>query len=296
MAGLRGKYLQKLVEGAADVRGLTAFGNHYFVDGWDGLDGHDGSEDSPFLTMAKAFTVVASGDTIHLRGRVQEQITAPQDIFDVTIIGTSNRPRHGTADGVQQGYPAQWNPLVAATATPNLTLREQGWIVENILFDAPDAAACIAMTRAETAGNMDASHATIRGCKFIGGETGIEFDGGSNNCLIEKNVFQSLTQAIHSESTAIDVHINNMIRGNVFSQNTNDILAAIKWSVVAENVFGTISTLYVDTTHGGTAGSLNLIHSNYIGDSAANWKTKTTPGTGDVWTNNHCSDAIAYGS
>ena len=108
-----------------------------------GDDNNDGtSAETPFRTMAKAFTMIKSGDVIFVHGKITEQIIAPLGVFDVTIIGVGNRTRHDNA---------HWAPLATATATPNLVLREQGWAIYNILWDAPDAAAAIQIRRDESA-------------------------------------------------------------------------------------------------------------------------------------------------
>ena len=288
MANIRGKYLQMLVD-TFNARFSTpkgaVFGSDWFVDGYAGSDDLDGkSPGTAFATMTQAFTVVGSSDTIYLAGIIEEQITAPQDVFDVSIIGTPNRPRHSTASSVQQGSPADWRPETTATATPNLTLREQGWTIENILFDAPDAAACIKLARGEIAANMDASHATIRGCRFVGGGTGIQDAGGCFNVLIEKCVFQSLTNGIKNTSTAIAVPHGYIIRDNDFRQNTSDILMSLNYSTIDHNRFHMASSI-VNTVYKSAQGDYNMVVENYFCDAAADIKTSATGGTNDVWFN-----------
>lgn len=288
MAAIRGTYLNMLV-GIFKARYATptsaVFGTEWFVDGYAGSDGFDGKRpDSAFATMTKAFTVVGNSDTIHLAGIIEEQISAPQDVFDVSIIGTPNRPRHSTASSVQQGSPADWRPETAGTATPNLTLREQGWTIENILFDAPDAAACIKLSRGEVASNMDASHATIRGCRFVGGGTGIQDTGGCFNVTIEKCVFQSLTNGIKNTSTSIDVPHGYIIRDNDFRQNTSDILMSLNYSTIDHNRFHMASSI-VNTVYKSAQGSYNMVVENYFCDAAADIKTSATGSATDCWFN-----------
>jgi len=282
-----------LADAAADTRGSTPFQKHWFVDGWDGNDGNDGSEDAPFLTMAVALAAVSSGDVVHLRGRIQEQITAPQDVFDVTIIGTPNRPRHGTADGVQQGYPAQWNPLATATATPNLTLREQGWTIENILFDAPDAAAAVKLSRGEIAANMDASHATLRNCRFTSGGTGIEDAGGHFNVLVEGCVFHALTNGIKCTSTAIAVPSNWQILNNEFMGNTSDIIISLNDSTIQGNKHH-MALPIVNTVYNTAQGARNIVAFNFYADSVSNFKGTVVGSSTDVWVN-YGTDALGFG-
>lgn len=272
---------------------LPVANNVLFVDGWK-PDTGDGSDwDNAFNTMAQAFAVVKDGDVIYLRGRIQEQISAPQDIFDVTIIGTPNRPRHGTADGVQQGSPAQWNPAVTATATANLTLREQGWTIKNILFDAPDAAACIKISRGEVAANMDGSHATIQGCRFVGGETGIENAGGAFNVLVQGNTFQQLTNGILCSSTGIDVPTQWEILDNEFRGNTNDIVSSFHFSTIQNNKFHNALPI-VNTAYNSAQGSYNMVVGNFFGDTVTNYKGTVVGAATDTWVN-YGTDALGFG-
>ena len=66
-------------------------GNTWFVNGWDGNDFNDGkSFESPFLTMAQAFSVIGSNDVVYLTGRITENLVAPLGVFDVTKIGRAS--------------------------------------------------------------------------------------------------------------------------------------------------------------------------------------------------------------
>src|SRR4051812_32533543 len=97
----------------------TPFGRTWFVNasstaqnaGWGaGSDGNSGtSPTSPFLTMAKALTVVGSGDVINFIGKITEQLVTPVQIFDVWVNGCGNLPRHADATPAGGGYAAaQW--------------------------------------------------------------------------------------------------------------------------------------------------------------------------------------------
>jgi len=52
-------------------------------------DGPRGS----FTTFADLAPNLRNRDTVILSGVLKEQATAPQDVFDVTILGAANRPR-----------------------------------------------------------------------------------------------------------------------------------------------------------------------------------------------------------
>jgi hypothetical protein len=267
--------------------------NILFVDGWKTNSGDGSSWENAFNTMAEAFEHVQSGDIIYARGRFQEQITAPQDVFDVSIIGTLNRPRHGTADGVQQGFPAQWSPAATGTATPNLTLREQGWTIKNFLFDAPDAAACIKLSRTELAAAMDASHASFINCRFVGGGTGIEDSGGHFNVLVKDCVFQQLTNGIKCVGTGIDVPTQWQILNNEFVGNTNDIISSYHFSTIKGNIFHNALPV-VNTAYNSGQGSYNAVVENFFGDTVSNYKGTVAGSATDTWVN-YGTDALGFG-
>src|SRR3990172_13136592 len=61
-----------------------------------------------FTTFTSLAPNLKSRDLIYLSGVLLEQATAPQDIFDVTIVGAANRPRQATDGGVPTGGGASW--------------------------------------------------------------------------------------------------------------------------------------------------------------------------------------------
>ena len=99
-------YAEDLFIGASgSVHFADPPGTTYYVDAYDGDNNNDGRAwATPFLTMAAAFAVLSSGDTIRFRGKVTEQLTTPVQVFDVTVIGDANRPRHADARRV-------WHPF-----------------------------------------------------------------------------------------------------------------------------------------------------------------------------------------
>jgi hypothetical protein len=104
-------------------------GKHIYVNPDSGSDGYGVSTVAkPFATMSRAFAVVNSGDTIHMRGKVKEQLVTPVQVFDVTIIGEGNRPRHADAAPVATGGIAAntWTvPDSPTAATPCLKILQQ---------------------------------------------------------------------------------------------------------------------------------------------------------------------------
>jgi len=294
---MRGVYLNKLINTDNRVKALSDnFGIHYYVNGWDGLDTNDGkSWEKPFLTMTKAFAVIASGDTIHLAGRITEQLTAPLGVFDVTIKGESpGHPRQSTNSGAQAGYSAYW--LYDADDTVALlTLREQGWRIENICFQAPAStattAAAILMVRAENATYPDPSHVIIKDCYFAGGGNAIIDSGGVGFVTLENNTFYAQTgfSVQNIAGAGIAAPLMWVIKGNRFLSMTNGVYSAFSHAVITGNVFtdgGTPNTTVVLNTAALGGGGNNFVIDNYFQTATANFNTPDVVGNAtDVWYN-----------
>ncbi len=273
-----------LTVAGAPVMGNQAspFGRVLFVDGNRGADGNNGrSTGRAYGTMAKAMANVASGDTIFLRGNITENITAPAGIFDVTIIGAGNRPRHADAHTGNNGYSgATWK--ASSQTEPLLILRQQGWRLQNILFDAPTSDAAVEFIRDAAAGDAerDSSHAEIIGCRFAGGATGILITGTELvfNVRIAGCVFHGLTDAIDSPGA----YANHWVfEDNVFMDNTNHIDSGFARSIIRRNVFGKFTTMSIDLT----GGVNNMVVDNDLsGTYSINGGYKA--GTDDEWGGN----------
>jgi len=236
-----------------------------------------GPRDS-FTTFTDLAPNLQSRDLIYLSGVLREQATAPQDVFDVTIVGAANRPRQATDAGVPTGGGASWLPPSsgAVAATPLLILREQGWVIENIMFSPHTSSACIRLSRAETAALMDGSHAIIRGCYFVGGTTGIGIEdvGGCSRVLIEENRFEGLTgTAIKGISTGIAIPSHWRITKNQFNGNTNAIAMSLTEGLVDYNYIrqtANDANNKVNLIAVSAQGSLNQVIKNIFPDEAAN--------------------------
>ena len=72
-------------------------GRAWFVDTSYGGNGTGKSPKTAFSTMQRAFDNVQSGDVIYFVGKVTEQLVTPVQVFDVTVVGAGNRPRHADA-------------------------------------------------------------------------------------------------------------------------------------------------------------------------------------------------------
>lgn len=227
----------------------TYFGNRWFVDAKVGDDDNSGrSSEAPFLTMAAAFAVVDSGDVIYVRGKVREHCTTPAGVFDVSIIGAANRPRHAD-DHSESSTPgrgsssATWTtPASPTAATPLLIVQQQGWRLEGILFDGPSDAAAVQIFRDGGAGDAerDGSHCWIRNCKFVAGQNHIEFKGGLSQCLIEGNFFLGATADSIIETVGAGIGTNNYheFLYNHWHNNAGGLDVALNQGTIAWNTFG----------------------------------------------------------
>jgi hypothetical protein len=257
-------------------RALSAYDNdtrHFWVDGIYGNNGASGNApNQPFLTMARAFARLKSGDTIHFRGNVSEQLVTPSGVFDVTIIGEGNRPRHADAHTSSNlssrggRSSATWKaPSSPVSGQALLRIVQQGWRLENILFSGftTGTPASVELVRNDGAGDLerDASHAHIIGCRFAGGSKGIRFGATSYtennfNVEIERCDFSDCVIAIGG-AQCYRAYIHN----NRFALNTNHIILACTESVISDNIFSNHTTKSVDLTSGG---GKNIVTKNYL--------------------------------
>ena len=276
-------------------------GKVYYVYGNTGSDSNNGkSRATPFRTMAAAFDVLASGDTIVLRENIREQLDTPAGVFGVRIVGDGWNTRHPDAHTTNGGYfGARWNaPASPTAATPLLNLRQQGWLVENILFtgSSADTVDCVQLYRDGGAGDAerDASHAIVRGCRFQGGRYGIVDSGGCARIVIKGCEFLLF-------SNSGDVAIKNVtgagigtlwgwdIGGspadkNIFRANESDIVAALTNASIKYNEHDFVSLGVTNTTAINlTGGSRNKLRFNDLGVAEDDAQAaRITLGTGDV--------------
>ena len=264
-------------------------GNDYYVDASKAGQGDGSSWEAAFNTMAAAFAKIGSGDTIYVTGKVNEQLTAPVQVFDVRIIGISNKPRH--ADSTPAGgntHTANWSGAGLTAATANLRLLQQGWIIENILFNMVDSnAAGIEICRNAASGDSerDASHTQVRGCKFAGAGVGIRcgvagtFTEIPNHVRIEDNIFIDNTFAIRG---AIQGQ-RWSIRDNEFQANTNHIVCPLGASFIYRNIFGAFTTDAIELPGGQ---GLNIVTMNYLSGTYSSAGGYTVANANDEWAGN----------
>jgi hypothetical protein len=271
-------------------------GKVYYVDANLATTGDGLSWEASLPTMAAAFAKIASGDTIIFRGKIKEQLTTPVQVFDVTIIGAGNRPRH--ADSTPDGGADAMASWAAPDAPDNdlalVKVLQQGWRFENILFySGASAAPCISLFRNNGADDAerDASHASIIGCRFASGFDGIWVVEVANT-YIKDCIFNGFT------GTAIlgvaGSGIANPLRGHIinceFQGNANHVYVAMNQWVIRGNIFddgGTPTTTIVLNTAGPSAnGASCFVVDNYFQTATANFNSPDVVGNAtDVWNN-----------
>ena len=272
-------------------------GNVYHVNSWNGSSsGVDGKTwTQPFKYVEQSFDVLASNDTIFVTGKVAEQLTAPLGVFDVSIIGVSpGNPRQSTNNGAQAGYSAYWTYETDDTVAL-LTLREQGWRLQNICFQAPAStdttAAAVLMVRAESATYPDPSHAIIQDCYFAGGGNAIIDSGGVGFVRLLNNTFYAQTGFSHQNISGAGIAAPLMwrIEGNRFLGMANGVRAAFSHAVITGNYFtdgGTPTSTVVLNTAASGGGGNNFVVNNYFQTATANFNTPDIVGNAtDFWRN-----------
>jgi len=286
---------QKIVDTNSAVG--SNFTPDIYINGWTGVDasGYGFSWDRPCLTMAYALSIASSGATIHLAGRITEQITAPLGLFDITIEGkVASTPRQSTNGGLQAGYSAYWSYATDNTVAL-LTIREQGWKFKDICFRPPAStdttAAGILMVRAETTSYPDPSHVVFENCYFAGGGNGIIDSGGVGFVTLINNRFYAQTGFCIQNIAGAGIAAPLMwdIEGNRFLGFTNGIYSAFSHGVIKNNVFtdgGTPNTTVVLNTAALGGGGNNFIIDNVFQTTTANFNTPDIVGNAtDVWRN-----------
>lgn len=277
--------------------GMMAKAHYVFPDG----NGPRGS----YLNMTDCFTQVRSRDVIFLGGVLREQVVAPLDVYDVTIIGAANTPRQATSGGVPTGGGASWMPPAsgALATTPLLEIRAAGWSLQNIEFTPHTNSAAVRLTRSAVIDTLDASHASFDGCAFQAnggaGQIGIEDNGGCGFVTIDNCRFEALTgTAIKGLNTAAAVPLRWKVRNNYFWRNTNAIGMSSSQGLFENNRINQAANdvnFKINLVAVAGQGDLNQVLYNVFSDAAANVTIAKgyKPGTTDVW-RNYVTDQAAY--
>lgn len=270
-------------------------GRDWFVHGDLGSAHYDGrSAASPRATIASVFSELRSGDRIFVAGNIREQVVSPVGVFDVSVIGMGNRPRHGDAHTGEGGYRASatWRaPSSGETAAALLRIQQQGWTVQNICFQLGATSAYgveIYKTDDSGDGERDGAHLILSGCKIQGtgpGGVGLRVSGGMGFLGIYNNVFLNCATGIGSGAGGGGTQGWWEVIGNRFSDNTNGMVAPLVKGLVKGNTFLPAQTVDLSLA----SGSGNVVTDNiFMGDYDA-----CVAGTGDLWFNNYALDAAS---
>ena len=293
---------QEVVTSDGRITPSPISGDEYFVDPDNGSDTYTGKTwEDAFATMSKAYTTVSSGDWIYFHGKVQEQLTTPVNVYDVTVVGCGNRPRHidGTAK-LGSTSAAMWTtPTVAATA-PLCTVIQQGWRFMNFLMAGPTDAACVQLFRNGAAGDLerDGSHAEFHNIRFASGQDAIEQSGGCGHVGIYNCFVTSMTGYAIKNTTGAGIGFPSRweIYNSRFLDNVNMLkMACIDW-VVKYNSFLSTTTEVFDTDNGEAAAGGNVIVDNVFNVAAASFDPagNVEGNSTDVWSN-YLTDTIETG-
>lgn len=271
-------------------------GKIYYFDGSKGGNGNGTSWSDAANSMQSLFNKLVGGETILVAGRILEQLVTPVQIFDVSIVGIGNRPRH--ADATPSGgntYASQWSGSGLTAAQANLRILQQGWHVENILFSMVDAnAAGIEIVRNADAGNAerDGSHLVARGVKFAGAGVGIRtgvagsFTEIPNHVVVEDCEFLQNTFGIRGAIIAA----NWTVRRNIFRDSTNAITVPFTSTYIYENI---VNGFTAAASSGGIdlngGGGLNVITKNFLGGTYSEAGGYRKANANDVWFGNFTS-------
>lgn len=286
------------------------YGDTYFVNADGGYTGPDArgagsnqnsgrSPRDPFLTMAKALSVVKTGDTIAFWGDIREELVGSNLVFDLSIIGLGALHHPDSPDTGYRTGGAMIRPPASPTATTStLEVRGRGWKFVNIAFDCPVDAAAVKLVSNASSGTSeyDASHASFIGCDFQQGYRGIQDDGGLVHVTIDDCVFRMITvtggAAIVNTSTSVRVPQFWRIRNSYFPGNSQSggnechIDAPLSGSLITGSHFGIVegTALYIDLT----GGDDNIVTGNYL---AGSYDTSDyVAGTNDGWSGNITAD------
>lgn len=273
--------------------GIQNKGRAWFVDAAYGGSGNGRSPDKAFATMEEAFNSIASGDIIYFVGKVEEQLVTPVQIFDVTVVGCGNRPRHADATPAGGNWAAsQWGaPSGGTAAQATVRVLQQGWRFANILWTAIDAnAACIEVVRNAGSGDAerDGSHCQILGSRFSGAGIGIRSGVAGLFTEIAFNV-----EVAHCKFNAMTTAMSGIngnswsIHDNEFQGNTSTITMALQNSFIYNNI---VNGFTAAASSGGIdlngGAGLNVVTKNFLGGAYSIAGGYRVANANDAWWGN----------
>lgn len=272
--------------GAGRSRG---FKKSFSVDAAEGNDSGSGSWRSPLKTIAAAVALVQSGDQLILSGKFREQVIPSNLLGYLSFIGDARQSAYG--DDPWKAGAAWLAPASPTAAKALLTARGQGYYLENLLMDGPADAAAVELERNALSGNSeyDASHIKMLGCRFVGGQSGIEIDGGVYRLWVQDCTFHANTNGIKGLNTSVDVSTAARIIGNQFyGSHTNEIILSLNDSIIKGNIFHDLGpTEHINTIYNSGQGARNHVIHNYFPETNANIKEDDgyKGSTTDYWRN-----------
>ena len=290
--------------------GTTAITMWVDPDHADAGDAHDGTDpEHPLETIQQAITTLTAHQTalnVSLSGSV---IVLGGMAYTETVIIPAAAPNYCTIVGAGPGmHRPTW--ASGAAAEDCLTVRSEGWTIQNIEFNCPASAAGV-LVEEHTVNVTNAYKTVIRDCMFDGlwsGLYGIEFVGSPHRISILNNWFMEMNQ---QDDSAFCIMITDTavgpgnpyqcsIIGNRFSDSDNYIgnLASIRGfnvSLFQGNVFetGVLLTpdIYLDL-RGGSRGE-NIVTGNvFCGDysnTGGYYAHAANPG---MWGGNMAEDVL----
>ena len=266
----------------------------WFVDPQNGAANADGRDPrKPLSTVAAALALMKAGDILYVVGNITEEVTVGPSLEDISIIGVANRPRHAdhardnTFSGSNQG--CSWRQAASHGATtPLLKLRAQGVRVSNILFVPPSDAAAIYLDRNALSGTseFDPSHLEVIGCRFAGGQSGIEDSGGCFNVHLVDCIFQDGTNGIKTLNTAVAVPLQWVVEGCHFIRNTNHIVVDASGWTIRYCTFQNGATVYIKLNQNGSSSGKNTLYQNALAGTYSNVGGYTGSASTDEWGGN----------
>lgn len=294
------------------ARFSNPWSTHYFVDGDDGSDGHNGkTPDRAFKTIQKAVTASIGGDVIYIKpkayiaetgfGRYSEDVVIPpggtaggSEIVpnaNISIIGVTPRPVPTDFLG------ARWT---FATNTP-LNVEAPGAHVENIGFYTEGATHGVYFEgEGATWGKIGHTGSSMYNCA-IKGEGGVFANGSDElqfvNCRFQAK-YDGTTSGIIITLDGTNVCRRPIVRGCTFIGGNGTAMASapIIWTgkvedgFIADNFFHTGTSVIINIVTGGSSG---LITRNSFAE--ANLSTTFIVQNGMVAVENYDLTGLAAG-
>lgn len=269
-------------------------GREWYLDANTGAATHNGRSFSQAkLTAADIFDELSSGDRLYFTGKIREQLTTPVGVFDVTVIGVGNRPRHADAHTGNNGYSGStWAAPASPTATTALCrVLQQGWRFGNILWAPHTDYGALEFVRNAGAGDLerDASHGHLFGCRFAAGKHHLmlghaSFTENLFNLRIDDCDFEDAT-TLSIMNGGGGVYRVKMLNSR-FMANVSAVDVPLTQSIVRGCNFGKFTTKSLDLT----GGADNQVNGNYLSGDYSTANGAYVAGTSDNWIGNFAED------